>query len=249
MTSKTLSHAMTDFVTALQIVSDQDGLKTAFESTTKNLGFKAFAYHMVKVVGVEGYLPLAVTTYPQQWVQRYIDKAYVSIDPVIGAGPGRLLPYTWDEVVMPEQLDKRQKAFFSEADDFQLRRGMSIPIHGHGGEYALMTLVADGTDREARANIQETQYLLHLMTMYYHNRAGGMLVDQAHIQFKPRITDREKDVLCWTAKGKTARDTAEILGITENTVIFHMENAKQKLNTITRTQAVVKALSLNLIHL
>ena len=70
MTSNTLSHAMTDFISALQTVSSQKDLKDVFDQTARSLGFKAFAYHMVKVVGVDGYLPLAVTTYPDQWVQR-----------------------------------------------------------------------------------------------------------------------------------------------------------------------------------
>ena len=172
----------------------------------------------------------------------------MSIDPVIAAGPDRLLPYSWDDVIDHDVLNKSQKSFFSEADDFKLRHGLSIPVHGHGGEYALMTLVADGTAGEAKSNIAEARHMLHLMTLYYHNRAGAMLIEQAMSTFNTPLTVREKDVLCWTAQGKTARDIGDILGIAETTAVYHMENAKQKLNALTRTQAVVKAISLKLIQ-
>ena len=64
----------------------------------------------------------------------------------------------------------------------------------------------------------------------------------------PRLSPREREVLLWTAKGKTGWEIAQILHLAERTVTFHIENAKIKLGAASRTQAVVTALSLGLIR-
>jgi LuxR family quorum sensing-dependent transcriptional regulator len=50
------------------------------------------------------------------------------------------------------------------------------------------------------------------------------------------------DVLTWVARGKTASEIGEILGITKRTVDEHVQTAVRKLGAANRTQAVVRAL-------
>ena len=63
------------------------------------------------------------------------------------------------------------------------------------------------------------------------------------------LTDRERDVLQWFAKGKTRWEVAEILNLSENTVAFHSRNIFQKLDANNITLAVLKALHSGLIQL
>jgi len=241
--------AIETFIERLKGTTDQEGLRDIFDASSQKLGFRAFSYHMVKVVGVGMDLPVAVTTYPEEWVKRYIRKNYTSLDPVIGKGPKNLVPFSWGEEFNPSRLeDQKTKRFFSEAYDFKIRNGLSIPIHGHAGEFAQLTLVADGSPKEADKTIAEHRFTAHLMAMYYHQAAGGILVEQATKTIKSPITPRERDVLRWAAKGKTAWEIAEILGIGETTVIYYVENAKKKLGAASRAEAVVKAIYKGLIH-
>lgn len=59
---------------------------------------------------------------------------------------------------------------------------------------------------------------------------------------RQRLTPREREVLTWAAAGKSAWETSTILGISEATVITHLENIRRKLNVANPTQAVVAAL-------
>jgi two-component system nitrogen regulation response regulator NtrX len=59
---------------------------------------------------------------------------------------------------------------------------------------------------------------------------------------------REKEVLNWLKKGKSSWDIATILHISERTVNYHVTNIMQKLNAVTRTQAVAVALEHKLIN-
>ncbi|MDQ0455944.1 helix-turn-helix transcriptional regulator [Rhizobium paknamense] len=61
------------------------------------------------------------------------------------------------------------------------------------------------------------------------------------------LTQREKEALLWTAAGKSYWETSIILGISERTVRYFMANARNKLDAVSNTQAVAKAMSQGLI--
>jgi DNA-binding CsgD family transcriptional regulator len=61
------------------------------------------------------------------------------------------------------------------------------------------------------------------------------------------LTSREHDVMEWAANGKTAAETATILGISERTVEFHVANAVARLGATNKTQAVALAVTAGLI--
>ncbi|MBV8380439.1 MAG: response regulator transcription factor [Paucibacter sp.] len=61
------------------------------------------------------------------------------------------------------------------------------------------------------------------------------------------LTERELEVLTWSARGKTSEEIATILGLSKRTIDFHIDNARAKLGVTTRTQAVFKAVAGRLI--
>ncbi|HXD06493.1 MAG TPA: response regulator transcription factor [Burkholderiaceae bacterium] len=58
-----------------------------------------------------------------------------------------------------------------------------------------------------------------------------------------RLTAREAEVLYWVAKGKTNRDSGEILGMSPRTVNKHLEHVFEKLGVETRTAAASLVMS------
>lgn len=52
------------------------------------------------------------------------------------------------------------------------------------------------------------------------------------------LTQREKEVFTWVARGKTSAEIAIILWLSDRTVNFHCDLAMKRLNVINRTQAV-----------
>ncbi len=65
----------------------------------------------------------------------------------------------------------------------------------------------------------------------------------------PRLTRREGDVLLWAARGKTAWETAQLLGLTERTVKFYLARACARLEVRNKTHAVALCLKHGLIDL
>jgi len=63
----------------------------------------------------------------------------------------------------------------------------------------------------------------------------------------PTLSQRELDVLNWVSQGKSNWETARILGISENTVKFHVTNICKKFGVSRRGHAIAKAAQLDLI--
>lgn len=71
---------------------------------------------------------------------------------------------------------------------------------------------------------------------------------RADIALAPALRDRELECLALTAEGKTAKEAARRLGITERGVRFHLNNAKAKLGVYTKRQAALICLERGIIH-
>jgi DNA-binding NarL/FixJ family response regulator len=64
-----------------------------------------------------------------------------------------------------------------------------------------------------------------------------------------KLREREVETLTWAARGKTFEEIGTILSLSKRTVEFHLDNARRKLGVATRTQALIKAATGNLIPL
>ncbi|MBI5035252.1 MAG: response regulator transcription factor [Chloroflexi bacterium] len=71
--------------------------------------------------------------------------------------------------------------------------------------------------------------------------------EQARVESKEDLTDREKEVLQLVAEGSTNRFIAGKLNVTENTVKFHLKNILEKLHLHNRAQAAAYAMQSGLL--
>ena len=75
---------------------------------------------------------------------------------------------------------------------------------------------------------------------------AGLLLTERLMEFAvpsdelPKLTDRERDCLAFVADGRTDWEIAMLLGISESTARFHLNNARRKLGAVNRAQAVAR---------
>lgn len=76
---------------------------------------------------------------------------------------------------------------------------------------------------------------------------AGLLLTERLMEFAggleddlPELSPRERDCLAYVADGKRDSDIADLLGISDTTVRFHVDNARRKLGAINRPQAVAR---------
>lgn len=121
----------------------------------------------------------------------------------------------------------------------------AIQLTSRRGEFAVLGFehqsAGDGLDDEIAPETAE----LKILGEYFHChmlRRNGVDTSDALI-----VSARELDCLRWVAAGKSAWESSVILGISERTVRFHLNSAREKLNCTTTTQAVAKAVAQQLI--
>jgi DNA-binding CsgD family transcriptional regulator len=112
------------------------------------------------------------------------------------------------------------------------------------GETGMFGMVLSAT---IAADTDALRRQLRILGSYFHEHILRLHGHQSEQQIL--LSARELDCLKWTAEGKTAWEASVILGITERTVRFHLNAAREKLQCTTTTQAVAKAVRDNMIEL
>jgi len=58
------------------------------------------------------------------------------------------------------------------------------------------------------------------------------------IRFESPLSKREAECLSWVANGKTSSEVSQILGISERTVNFHVNNSMKKFDAVNRPHLI-----------
>lgn len=162
------------------------------------------------------------------------------VDPVLDRASSSVVPVLWSDLTYDPTLRSEQKVIFHEAREFGLTQGMTIPIHSRNS-FAIVSLASDQPDSEFRSAIPHLKHLVHLGSLYYHERVTA-LREEAEQDLRIPLSKREREAMLWAARGKTAWETGEILHISENTVKQYLKSAMEKLGVSSKPQAVVKAI-------
>lgn len=225
-------------VDATVVASDDTDIKNILGRMTAALGFENYAY-----LNLRANRSYAVSNYPVEWQERYFRKSYTTIDPVITMAKRQMKTFAWDGKLAGRRLPKQLQAFHSEAGEFGIRSGISIPVRTGFGHMAMLTLASSAP----AASYDEVDPVF-----------AAAAVAQLHARFvfgettptssKPvRLKPEELLCLRWAAEGKSMRMIAQIEGIAFGNVRFFVENAKNALDAVSLPQATALAKELRLI--
>jgi DNA-binding CsgD family transcriptional regulator len=198
----------------------------------------SLAYLGVNIAVVSGSPRYAHCSYSDSSVRHCMSDAPVNAEPLVALGltegPVDWEPGTWEDL-LSGRVSTRLTGVAAT----------TFPLPSQQGEYAIfgMTAKSDGSAwQEKKSEILREIRILgdylhsHVLRINGHNADSQILVSA-----------RELDCLKWTAAGKTAWEASVILGISERTVRFHLNAAREKLDCATTTQAVAKAVHQHLI--
>ena len=149
----------------------------------------------------------------------------------------------------PVSCESRDDPEDLRADDrgigAQKLRALTVALRERLGETAVFGITAEMELSEWREQQKIIVPECRILASYFHSHV--LRINGHDYQRDTLMSARELDCLRWTAAGKTAWEASVILGISERTVRFHLNTAREKLNCTTTTQAVAKAVSNQLI--
>jgi len=242
---------MTTIVASKPAESDDalSNLRTDLDAFAATTGYRYYTYVSGRLVGGRRVTsfdprkrPLHMSNVPDDWQTAYFANKYCDNDPVWLFALGNLLPERWSNIIERLDMTAKQRGVMNLSGDAGLRDGVIIPVHGPGGEFAVLSLSHSENAVQARSNVELDEAVLHMFALRFHTRVR-MLDLPADAAPPPDLTRREVDVLQWTAEGKSSWDISQILCISESTVNFHISSAKRKLGVYSKPHAVAKMFS------
>jgi len=228
-----------EYCESLASCGTQDEIKAVCQTFAHKLGFEHFIYG--------AYFPLVeniviLNGFPDAWREHYESAGYMYSDPTVKHCSVNTSSIEWAQLNLAKgRRGTAEREVMDEAKVYGLRQGLSLPVHGPGGEWGMMSL--SSKERCSTKMIQDTLFQTQLVSQAAHEALKRVVNAVDGETTEVQLTVRECECLQWTANGKTAWEISKILNLSESTVAFHLKNAINKMEVANRPQAVAKAVA------
>lgn len=233
-----------DYLSVLE-AKDQAQFQSVVIRFAQQLGFDTVsAMVVVDRPGIESEF-VTVHNTPMAFEQTFENTSINKRDPVMQHCRRQTMPIIWSQKTY---LENNVIELWETQAPYGYRNGIAMALHLPEGRHFMLGVDRDLDLPTDRAELTRMVADLQLFAVHAQDAAMRVLVSEALQPERPSITPRELEVLRWTMDGKTAWEVGVLLGVTERTVIQHLQNAMRKLDCNSKHQAVLKALRLGLIH-
>lgn len=225
-----------DMQQALSRATTLEELQQASESIRDEYRVDHVVYHWVNSVGER----FGCGTYSSDWVDRYLEKDYLYIDPVVIGCFNRFDPVSWKQL---DWSSKPAREMLRDAMGYGVGpQGFTVPIRGPNGQYALFTLADGRSDEDWETLITERRKDLILVSHAFNTKALELEERVFNLE-GAQLSPRERSTLTLLAKGRNRAQAALELEISENTLRVYVESARHKMGALNTTHAVARALA------
>lgn len=235
-------NALYQLIDQVKEIDTPQQLSEGLGKLVRSSGFQTFTHVGLRGLACQQEDIPYVTSVRQDWEAHYRDRQLAHRDPTVKRCLTGTTPVNFSEIPLAA-LPPEQKQMMEEACDFRMEKGICIPVHGPNCSLSILAVFHDGSDRTFAEAARSLPFLT-LAAMHVHERL--MVLGSAPVPPPTTLTPRETECLLWSAEGKTAWEISRIVGVSERTVKFHMNNVMRKLGVHSRTHAVARAISLGL---
>lgn len=220
---------------ALLSISNEDELFLTITKMTQELGFEYCAYGIRSPFPISRPKFITFNNYPPKWQTRYRERNYIGIDPTVSHGMRSPLPVIWSD-----RIFSSTKELWEEARSFGLQVGWAQSSRDANGVGGMLSLARSG-EAISQAELRKNELRMSWLSQSCHIGMSAILTHRLMPKINAALSNREIEVLKWTAEGKTSGEISDILNVSERTINFHVANAMDKLNAVNKTAAVILA--------
>nr|AAX12559.1 LuxR-type transcriptional regulator [Aeromonas eucrenophila] len=233
-----------EYLEHLTSVTDGDRLAELIGRFTLGMGYDYYRFALIIPMSMQRPRAEVFMQYPDPWVQAYTANHMLACDPIIQLARKQTLPIYWNRLEGRARfLQEGSLDVMGLAAEFGLRNGISFPLHGAAGENGILSFIT--SERASSDLLLESSPILSWMSNYIFE-AAIRIVRVSLREHDPHeaLTDRETECLFWASEGKTSGEIACILGITERTVNYHLNQVTRKTGSMNRYHAIAKGVSI-----
>ncbi len=178
-----------------------------------------------------------------EWLERYDSSDFRLSDPI----PERTMRHgamlTWKDAREVAPNLPENEAYFAAMDEAGLIHGFGVPLFGPNGRDAYAAfdfgIPVDDVPDQNLGTVRAVSQVAHQRVC--------VLLDATNTV--PQLSEREREVLQWVARGKSITSIAAILEISGDTVKTYTKRIYAKLGASDRVGAIVTALKLGLLRI
>lgn len=211
-----------------------EAIFTHIEQAALQLGFEHVAFGFQAPYPVTNPNVTMHNNYPTAWQQRYARAGYLLTDPTVSHGRQNQTPILWNDHAFASN-----RALWADAQDHGITTGWAQSCLERSGAGSLLTLCRRAEPLTA-SELQAKEAPMRWLVQVAHVSLSRAILAQENPACTA-LTKREREVLQWSADGKSAQDIADILNLSKGAVDFHLKNTIQKLNAPNKTAAVARA--------
>jgi LuxR family quorum sensing-dependent transcriptional regulator len=185
-------------------------------------------------------------SFGEKWGNLYTARSFDRIDPVLNHARLACGPFRWRDVFAGTAEDAGA-TFYEAARDFGLVDGIAYAFRPRTSSARTILSLAGREDRNTeRAMAVVSSVGPHLHEAYDRVRRHERTVPAGGLEVE--LTPREHEILAWTQDGKTYWEIGQIIGISQRTVKYHFSRIKEKLDVVSASHAVAKAMRMGLLE-
>ena len=225
--------------------ADMQTLESRLVRFANDLGFGLISGALVVEHGAGKVSTFAFGNTPEAFQSTYDSHEVGRRDPVMRRLKRLSAPFVYDQSLY---VNEEAGDLWEMQALFGYKTGIAMALHLPGGRHFIM-----GVDRDQPLpadDVQLTRMMadLQLLAVHAQETTLRLLVpDAVEVQYLPKLTEREIEILKWTAEGKSAWAVGQILNISEHNVKYHIKRILMKLAVGSKHQAAAKAKTLGLL--
>jgi LuxR family quorum-sensing system transcriptional regulator CciR len=180
-----------------------------------------------------------VGNYPLEFMKISRQDGRALDDPIMEACEKTLTGFFWSDVGSVIKLTDKHRRRAEAVSSIGLRDGFVVPTHIPGEHLGSCHFASERGKLVPRENSAALQAVAA-----FGFEAARRIVSQDGDLFRGAIplTDRQRECIILSARGKSDSVIAQLLGLRPKTVNAYMESAKKRYGVATRNQLIVRAL-------
>jgi LuxR family transcriptional regulator, quorum-sensing system regulator SolR len=186
--------------------------------------------------------PVIFDTMPDGWIEEVLEHSI--FNSVFAASSFAI---AIDPIVLSEELQQRSTECVIASKFGKPRFGISISSWSRSRAFGLLVLSRSSKPFDYN-ELHRSWALTKWMADTVHAAMSRWCLPRVAPEASAVLTEREREALLWSIEGKTASEIAQLIGVSERTVNFHLANVTRKLNSVNKVQAASKAVALGLLH-
>ena len=230
---------VTEFIEAARNMSSANELRALLDAATRQMGFDSYAvFHEVPRDHPEPWRH-GLSNHPWEYIELYLQR-WRPHDPVAMASRRTYRGFRFDETSSFVLVSRQAKEAMAEVRRAGVTDGFCVPIHVPGELDGFCTMVV----REGKSLPVKALPMAQLVGLFAYEAASRVVWPHATSGPPPAgdLTSRPLDCVALVGRGETDRQIAVSLGITEETVTAHLNEARRRYGVQRRAQLVVQAL-------